>query len=1024
MKQHLLTFLLVLGCLAIHAQTRTIKGTITDADSSEPLIGVSVLVKGTSNGTISDVDGSYTLNLPAGSSELVLSYTGYETQEVKVGVANVLDITLQQGTLRLNEVVVVGYGTQIKSTLTGNVAKLDGEKLKDLPVVSLEQGIQGKTAGVFVESVNGKPGGAVRMRIRGAASITASNQPLYVVDGIPITVDAQNSSGASLNPLADINPNDIESIEILKDASAGAIYGSRAANGVVLITTKKGKAGKTSFEANYQWGTAQPTNKRSFINRDEYIQLFLRSAEGAARYEYALDPAAWDNDEQAAIDWYRGYIEGRFNRYSGPDVTDYKTTNTNTNWQDQAFAEMPISQQASLSASGGNEKTKYYAAAAWNSQEGILKGNNFERMSARINLDQQATSRVNFGVNMSLARTFTDQVSNDNAFSTPMQLVALSPLTPIRDANGELYNTPTTTYYNGLIDMEEANRDITTFRSLANGYLRLKLADGLILNGELGTDVWTLRDNAFYGSKTDGGNGTNGFGSSVYAQTINLSPKTFLNYNKTFSNVHNLGLTVGTEYQHSRTDRTRVEGGEFPVDDLKTLASAANITLGSSTITEYSFFSYFGRANYDFDRKYLFSASARVDGSSRFGKNNRYGFFPSVSAGWVLSEEGFLLDNPTLSFLKIRGSYGVTGNAAIGDFRHLGLFDAAAYGGQSGLSPSQIPNPDLSWEKTAQTDIGIDFGLFNNRLNGEIDYYIKNTTDLLLDVPVPATSGFTTQTQNVGQVENKGWEFVINSNNLIGNFKWNTSFNIAFNKNKVLSLANGQELIDNGNSNVVKVGHPIGAFYIAEYAGVDPDNGDALWYKNSEGAGRETTNDYSEAEFVVLGSPNPDFYGGITNSFSWMGLSLDIVFQGVYGNKIYREGDKFMSCQACWFDNQTSDQLNHWDKPGDVTKVPEPRFWYQNGDQTRNSRYLSDGSYLRLKTLTLGYELPRAVTERVKLSRARIYLIGQNLLTFTKYNGWDPEVSSDAFTDNIVSGLDFYSAPQPKVIAFGLNLGF
>lgn len=1024
MKQILLTIFLVSAWVALFAQTRTISGKVTESNSGDPLIGATVLAKGTSNGTITDIEGNYRLSVPQNASILTISFTGYTTAEVAIGASNIVDVKLESGVVGLSEIVVVGYGTQIKGTLTGNIARLDGDKLKDLPVVSMEQGIQGKTAGVFVESVNGKPGGAVRVRIRGAASITASNQPLYIVDGIPISVDAQNSSGASLNPLADLNPNDIASVEILKDASAGAIYGSRAANGVVLITTKKGKSGKTTIEANFQTGTSQPTNMREFLNREEYIQLFLRSAEGAARYEYALDPDGWGGDQQAALDWYKDYVEGRFNRYSGPEVTDYTTTNTNTNWQEQAFADSPISSQASVSASGGNDKTKYFSSVAWNRQEGILKGNDFERMSARLNLDHQATDRLLFGMNMSLARTFTDQVSNDNAFSTPMQLVALAPLTPVRDENGELYDRPTTTYYNGLIDMEEANRDVTTFRSLVNGYLRLKLAEGLLLNGELGADVWNMKDNAFYGSKSDAGNATNGFGSSVYAQTINLTPKTYLNYNKSFSNVHDLGLTLGMEYQHSRTDRTRVEGQGFPVDDLKTLASAATITLGSSTITEYSFLSYFARANYAFDRKYLFSASSRIDGSSRFGANNRYGFFPSVSAGWVISEEGFLQGNTLLSFLKLRASYGRTGNAAIGDFRHLGLYNASAYAGQSGLYPSQIANPDLAWEKTDQTDIGIDFGLFNNRINGELDYYVKNTTDLLLDVPVPATSGFRTQTQNIGEVQNKGWEFVLNTNNLVGDFKWNTSFNIAINKNEVVSLADGQDLIDNGDANVVKLGESIGVFYGAEYAGVDPANGDALWYKNGEGTGRETTNDYGEAEFVVIGNPNPDFIGGITNSFSWKGLSLDVVFQGVYGNEIYKDGDRFMACQGCWFDNQTRDQLDHWNQPGDITDVPEPRFWYPNGEQSRNSRYISDGSYLRLKTLTLGYELPRSVIEKARLSRLRVYVIGQNLLTFTKYDGWDPEVSSDAFTDNIVSGVDFYSAPQPKVLAFGINVGF
>jgi TonB-dependent starch-binding outer membrane protein SusC len=390
----------------------------------------------------------------------------------------------------------------------------------------------------------------------------------------------------------------------------------------------------------------------------------------------------------------------------------------------------------------------------------------------------------------------------------------------------------------------------------------------------------------------------------------------------------------------------------------------------------------------------------------------------------VLSEEGFLNNNRILSFLKVRGSYGFTGNAGIGNFQHLGLYGAQAYNGQSGLAPTQIPNPDLEWEKSAQTDIGIDFGLFNNRLNGEIDYYYKKTTDLLLDVPVPATSGFAVQTQNIGAVENKGLEFVLNSNNLVGAFKWNTSFNIAFNRNKVLKLAPGQDLIDNNILNVVKVGHPIGAFFGAEYAGVDPANGDALFYKNTPESGRETTNDFTKANFVVLGSPAPTVIGGITNSFSWKGLSLDVVLQGVGGNEIYNLAGRYMSCQGCEIDNQTRDQLKHWDKPGDITNVPEPRFRVPNGDQERNSRYLSDGAYLRMRTVNLGFDLPKSVIGKVKLARAKVYFVGQNLLTFTKYDGWDPEVTSDDYADNVVSGLDFYSAPQPKTYAFGINIGF
>lgn len=1022
----LLSITLLLFSTLVAFSQRAVTGTITD-NTGEPLVGASILVKGTTTGAVTDFEGKFELTVPDGSNTLVVSYTGFNTAELELGVSNVLDVVLEEAVSQLSEIVVVGYGTQIKSTLTGNIAKLSGESIENTPVASVEQTLQGKTAGVFVEATNGKPGGAIRVRIRGSSSITASNQPLYVIDGIPITTASQNQSGAPLNPLADLNFNDIESIEILKDASAAAIYGSRAANGVVLITTKQGKEGKTRIDVNFQSGFSNPTGYREFLNSEQFISYFRQAAVGAGKYDFRLDPAAW-TDQQEAIDFYlkdAGFsAERRFTRYSGH--SDWTTLETDTDWQDLAFR-TAVSSQASLSASGGTDKTKYFASASWSDQEGILIGNAFERMSARINLDQKASERINFGINMSLSRTFTDQVADDNAFSTPLQMIALAPITPPRDLDGVLYDRPVATYYNGLIDLEDANRDITSIRTLANAYVRYNVAKGLILNGELGADIFNTKDNSFFGSRTDGGQSTNGLAQSLYSQIANWNSKLYLGYNTSLSEQHNLGITTGFEFQKSRVDVTSVEGTEFPVDDLKTIASAAEITAGSSTISQFSFLSYFGRITYDFNRKYLLSLSGRVDGSSRFGRNNQYGFFPAVSAGWVLSEESFLQSQDLISFLKIRASYGLTGNAEIGNFQHLGLFGAQSYNGNSGLSPSQIPNPDLEWEKTSQVDIGLDFGLFNNRLNGELDYYKKRTTDLLLDVPVPGTAGFATQTQNIGTVENRGIEVVLNSNNLVGAFKWNTSFNIAFNTNEVISLVEGQDIIDPGSSrlmNVVKVGEPIGVFYGAQYAGVDPSNGDAIWYKNTKGSEKETTSDFGEAEFVVLGSPNPDFIGGISNTFSYKNFSLDVSFQGVYGNMIHNSAGGFMSCNGCWYDNQTTDQLQSWQNPGDVTDVPEARLGWSNGDQSRSSRYLSDGSYLRLKNLTFAYEFPRSLLQKVKLQRLRLYMVGQNLLTFTKYDGWDPEVSTDAFTDNTTFGLDFYAAPQPKTIAFGINIGF
>jgi len=967
-------------------------------------------------GTTTDLDGNYSLELPQGVTKLVVSYTGYRTTELAVGASNVLDITLDTESSQLSEVLVVGYGTQIKSTLTGNIAKVSGEEIQNLPVASVEQALQGRTAGVFIESVNGKPGSAIRVRVRGSSSIGASNQPLYVVDGVPITTASQNITGAALNPLSDLNFNDIESVEILKDASASAIYGSRAANGVILITTKRGKEGKTTFDVDFQTGFSEPTNKREFLNADQYVTYFTEAANNSDDLEGTPydDRGSWTT-----------FVKSRFRRYSGFS-NSWETRAINTDWQDLAF-QTGQSTQAGISARGGTDKTKFFVSTAYSKQDGILVNNNFERMSARLNLDQTVSDRITLGLNMSIARTFTDQVSDDNAFSTPMQLVAMAPITPPRDSQGVLYDRPVTTYYNGLIDVEDAQREVVSFRTLANGYLRIKLLSNLTLNGDLAADIYNLRDNTFFGSRTDAGQSTNGFGQALSAQVVNWSSRVFANYNTEFGDVQHLDIVGGMEYQNSQTNSSQVSGQQFPGDDLKTVASAADISFGTSTINEFSFLSYFSRINYDFDRKYLLTLSGRVDGSSRFGANNRYGFFPAASVGWVLSEESFLQGNNLLSFLKLRASYGLTGNAEIGNFNSLGLFNASVYNGLAGLSPNQLSNPDLEWEKTTQTDIGIDFGLFNNRLNGEIDYYIKTTTDLLLDVPAPATSGYTTITRNIGSLENRGVEVVLNSTNFTGDFTWNTSFNIAFNKNKVKELSEGQTIIDPGSSrsmNVVRVGNSIGVFYGAEYAGVDPANGDALWYLNTAGKERETTNDFSEAEFVVLGDPNPDFVGGLTNSFGYKGISLDFTFQGVFGNDIHKTGDVFMACNACWFDNQTTDQLDSWKNPGDITNVPEARLGYSNGDAGRSSRYLSDGTYLRLRSLTLGYEIPKSVVNKLRLSRLRVYAVGQNLLTFTDYDGWDPEVSSDAFVNNTSFGIDFYSAPQPRTITFGLSIGF
>ena len=1042
----LILLVLSLGLsFGVVAQT-TVNGTITDA-TGEPLIGASVLAEGTSTGTVSNIDGNYTLSVPADVEQLIISYTGYKTQNIALEGRSTIDIVMDEDAAQLSEVVVVGYGSQIRSTLTGNIAQIEGEAIQNLPVSSVEQAMQGRTAGVFVQSVSGKPGGRINVRVRGSSSISAGNDPLYVVDGVPITSGTFSSPGSgSQNFLADINPNDIASIEILKDASSAAIYGSRAANGVVLITTKEGASGATKFNVNLSYGSSEPSRKQQFLNAEEYVAFFQQTARGAARYDFnnglndfglADEEYTLENTTAAYLD----FVEGRLDRYAGP--SDWRNNETNTDWQEQAFR-TGQSRNADLSASGGSDKLTYYASFGYSNQEGILIDNAFERLSTRLNLDAKASDRFNYGMRLGFSRSQNNRVSNDNQFSTPLQLIALAPITPVRNttdedfrgfAPGQLFDRPVTTYYNGLVEIANSEKKSVTYRTLANVFGQFDLGAGFSARAEAGVDVANIKQDRFLGSLTDGGESTNGFADSRWTNIVNYNTKALLLYNQAFDAGHNVDFVGGIEFQKSESENILVEGQGFPLDQLRTISSAADITAGLTDLTEFTFLSYFGRLNYNFDRKYLFSLSGRLDGSSRFGTNNQYGFFPAVAVGWVISEEDFFATGSPISYLKIRSSYGLTGNASISNFASRGLYGAVRYFGTSGLRPNQIANPDLTWESTAQFDVGIDFGLFNNRLSGEIDYYVKNTSDLLLNVPVPSSTGFRTQFQNVGELRNRGVEVLLNATVFDRDFGWSTSANFAYNDNEVVSLADGQDIIDDGGSrymNVVKVSESIGAFYGLEYAGVDPANGDGLYYVNErDDAGNiinsgATTNNANEANFVILGDALPTTLAGWTNNFNYKGVSLDVFVQGSFGNDVHNSAGVFQSCGGCWFDNQTRDQLDAWTPENTNTNVPEARFYWGNADQGRSSRYLSSGNFVRLKTVTLAYELPANIIDRIGVNRLRFYVTGQNLATITNYAGWDPEVAADFLADdspNILTSVDFYTAPQPRTIIFGINVG-
>ncbi|MCA1757139.1 MAG: TonB-dependent receptor [Bacteroidales bacterium] len=1003
MRKLLLLVFFLCGAMAFaSAQQKVVTGTVISADDNLPIIGATVQIKGTNIGVATDLDGVYSIEVDQGDI-LVFRFVGMKTEEIVIGSSNVLNVEMQLDNVGLDEVVVIGYGTAIKREITGAITKVETKGLADIPTSSFESAMQGKTAGVFIEQASGKLGEAVKMRIRGSSSISANNQPLYVIDGVPVvSTSLSNTSNQPTNPLADINMNDVESIQILKDASAAAIYGSRASNGVVVITTKKGKTGAAKFDVSYSTGISEPSRLMEWLNADQYLEL--------------LDEAL-NNVTSEGLVWGWRPPDGIKDWYLGPQWDD----GYDTDWQKEAFQEGSIN-RINVSGSGGSETGSYYAGMSYDNTVGILRGNSMTKMSGRINLDQKSSDKFAFGIGLNLSRTEMDRVENDNAFATPLQLIAQAPVFPVIDPETGEYNTQTY-YYNGLISLRDSENNQTSFRTLGNAYASYEIIRGLTFRSEIGTDIIDLREKNYWGRETIGA-GPAGEAQNRSVRVVNYNLDNYLTYSGDFGE-HSINLVGGMSYQETYTTGSNISAKGFPTDDFTNIASAAEATAFSSWEEGTSYLSYFARANYMLSDKYLFSASGRVDGSSRFGIDNRFGFFPAFSGGWIISEENFMdnIEN-IMPYLKLRASYGITGNSGIPDYAHLALYSGVNYAGRNGLSPTQLQSSELGWETTAQFNVGLDFGFFNNRLTGEIDYYNKQTTDLLLFRTLPATSGFTGVWSNIGKLENKGLEFALHSNNLVGSFQWTTDFNIAFNQNTVLDIA-GPEITPNG-LNYVMEGQPIGVFKMRKYAGVDPANGDALYYV--EEGSDETTNNYNLAQSQVVGSPNPDFTGGFNNTFSYAGFDLSVLMSFVYGNMVYNGGGGYQSANGDWFDNQTVDQLDRWQQPGDETDVPQARFGDSNGTRDA-SRYLTDGSYVRLRNITLGYNLPSNLAQTIKMSSARLFIGVQNLYTFTNYKGWDPEVNytgtgRSTQSSNIIQGYDFYTAPQARTYLVGINLSF
>ena len=990
--KHFLSLLIVLSVQLTFAQESTLSGKVTDMGGL-PIPGANIIVKGTTISAQTGFDGDFVINAKRGQI-LIVSFVGMKTIEVPASPSMV--IKLGDSSNQLETVVVVGYGTQSKKKLTDNIARVTAKDIQQIPVSNVQNALVGKLAGVQITQTNGKVDGGINIRVRGAASISAGTQPLYVLDGIPLVTTDESSNGAPTNPLLTLSPNEIESIDVLKDASSAAIYGARGANGVVLITTKRGKEGKGTFSINLSQGVSQATHKRKWLNADQYIELFTEASINGL------------GDAVEAEDTFDFLAQG----------TDWRNREVNTDWQDTAFQD-GFNTDADFSVSGGDAKTKYFLSGAYNNTTGIIINNALERVTARTNVSHKISDRFTAGMNLSFSRSEIDRIQDDNSFTTPLQAVAQSPLSPARLVDGTA--NPNTLYANYLLAMDNTFWKTIMRRVTGKVYGEFKIIPSLKANSDFSYDLLSQTEDAWYGKNspfmaTDG---------EAYATSVNNETYIYSNYltfDKTFGEKHNINAVAGMEFNKFNRRFQSVTSIYFPNDSFQTIDGGAEVNAGSGNQTDYTFVSQFGRLTYSYDNKYILKASIRRDGSSRFGKNERFGSFPAFSAGWIISEESFLKDNATVTFLKLKGSWGKLGNAELGNFASRQLYESKPYNLKSGLSFSQAGNDNLTWEKSTQIDFGVEFGLLN-RISVEADYYKKNTNGLLFRVPLSISSGASTINQNIGEVQSSGVEFTLNTKNIDSdNLKWNTSFNITTNESKVVSMPNNNKDIVT-TFTINRVGENISSFYLVEYAGVDPANGDALFVKNTPNTDgsldKSTTNDYSEAKRVVSGNPFPTLMAGLTNTMNYKGIDFSFTFQGEWGASIYNSAGKYQSVSADYFDNQTTDQLKRWQKPGDITNVPQARLYGSNGTG-ESTRFLDKTDFVRLRNLTIGYSLSGNAIKELGMSSVRLYATGVNLLTFTNYNGYDPE----ARRDDTGIGEEFYSTPPARTIALGVNINF
>ena len=987
----------------ITQQAKRVSGVVTDS-AGEPIPGANVVQKETTNGTVTDMNGKYTLDVP-NNATLVISFIGYTTKEIKVGSQSVLNVSLVEEAIGLNEVVAIGYGYVKKKDLTGAVSTVSADDMVLGGTVSnAAQALQGKTAGVQVSQSSKAPGGTIAVRVRGNNSISSTNEPLYVVDGFP------SSEGLNLNP------NDIESMQILKDASATAIYGARGANGVVLITTKRGKAGENKISYSGYLGTQKVDNPFEFLNAKDYMNL-----QNALYQE----------------------IDGQEGNPNGVYTPSQLQSTVDTDWLD-VCTRLALVQDHNIQFRGGSEKTKVLTSLGYYKQEGVLKNTDFNRISGRVNVDQTINDFIKAGATMyahrerSNAQTYSGNILGENVMLSVMEY---DPTVKPYNEDGTYGRVPGGRGDNPLANLLERKKEMVNDKFNGTAFLEVNPFDGFTAKATAGVELLhNFKGSYLPKSTTYAGEIEGGIASTYDFRSTRQVFEGILNYMKTFNNIHDLNVMLGYSYEKYSAESRSANGKGFSTDLFEwNNLGAASIKGVSSSKTENLLASFFGRVNYTFNDKYLATVTVRRDGSSRFGANNHWGTFPSGSLAWRASEEDFVKNWGVFSNLKVRAGYGVTGNERIGDYASYALvstnhvtLDGSNNMPGTHLNQSSPENASLKWETTTQYNVGFDMGFFNNRLSVTLDGYWKKTKDLLLKVSLPYYTGFTSGQQNVGEISNRGFELDITSHNLTGDFVWDTKFNLALNRNKVLDLGSSGDIritsskpmgtVSENDYAIVREGEPLGSLYGWKYIGVLQEGESYAAQPNSKPGDPKFEDVNNDGK--IDADANPDLIFGLTNNFAWKGFDLSIFFQGSIGNDLLN----MTRMNLEW--KRTTDALNRWTPSNKNTDIPRNGFYYSQYGGYVNDHFIEDASFLRLKNLTLGYTIPF----KKIVSSCRVYFSAENLFTITGYSGWDPEVDTKANeaaqsggsqqTANAGAGMDFNAYPAMRTYTVGLNITF